>query len=231
MKSIEILIALGFTVGQILLLIVIGFFGKKLFEYFFSKSIELKKSELNQELEIHKFNLKSESDKHKLIIDKDMEIFKGNLSKMAFEHQTKYQQLHADRVETIKKLFVLLNDLETKMESLMRPLQHFGEKPYEEKYKESSESANTFVTFYETNEILFSTTTCELFEKINSNFLTAWKDFTFSKQYSSRISPEKFKETIDKELNAYSKTLKMEIPKLKNELKDEFRELLGVEKN
>jgi hypothetical protein len=231
MKSIEILNAFGFTIGQILLLIVIGFYGKKLFEYFFSESIELKKAELNQELEIHKFNLKSESDKHKLIVDKEMEVFKGSLSKMAFEHQTKYQQLHTDRAETIKKLFVLLNDLETKMESLMRPFQHSNEKPYEEKYKESSESANTFVTFYQTNEILFSKTTCELFEKINSSFLTAWKDFTFSRQQSSRVSSEEFKETIDKEFNAYYEILKKEIPKLKSKLKDEFRKLLGVEKN
>ena len=231
MEWIEILKALGFTTaGQILFLIVIGFFGKKLFEYFFSETIELKKAELNQDLENHKQKLESETAIHTLSLDKDLEIFKGNLNKLSFEHQTKYQQLHTDRAETIKKLFGLLYDLETKMESLMRPFQAVGEKPIDEKFKESADSANEFVKFYKSNEILFNSKSCELFEKINESFLKAWKDFRTSRQFSQGASPALSQELIEKEMNAYYETLLKEIPALKTELKEDFRTLLGVEK-
>lgn len=231
MEWIEILKALGFTtLGQILLLIVIGFFGKKLFEFFFSESIELKKAELNQELETHKQNLKSESDKHKLALDKEMEVFKGSLSKQSFEHQTRYQQLHTDRAETIKKLFGLLYELETKMESLMRPFQAAGEKPVDEKFQEAADAANEFVKFYKSNEILFNANTCKTFEKINDSFLNAWKNFRTSRQYGQGASPDLSQELIKKEMDAYYETLMKEIPELKTELKEDFRRLLGVEK-
>ena len=149
MEWIDILKALGFsTAWQILLLILIGFFGKKLFEYFLSETIELKKAEMNQQLENHKQNLESETAIHRLTLDKDLEKFKGDLNKLSFEHQTKYQQLHTDRAKTIKTLFGLLNELETKMESLMRPFQATGEKPIEEKFQEATDAANEFVNYY-----------------------------------------------------------------------------------
>lgn len=231
MEWIEILKALGFsTVGQILLLIVIGFFGKKLFEYFFSETLELKKTELSQELENHKQNLQSETAIHKLTLDKDLEIFKGDLNRLSFEHQTKYSQLHSDRAETIKKLFGLLYELEIKMESLMRPFQAIGEKPIDEKFQEAADSANEFVRFYKSNEILFNSKTSDLFERINQSFLKAWKDFRLSRQFGQGASPDLSQELIQKEMNAYYDTLLKEIPELKKELKDDFRNLLGVEK-
>jgi len=231
MKWFEILQGLGFTAGiQILFLIVIGFFGKKLFEYFFSKTIELKKTELNQELENHKQKLQSETNSHKLILDKDLEKFKGELSILSFEHQTKYLQLHTDRAETIKKLFGLLYDLEVNMESLMRPFQAVGEKPIDEKFQEAADAANNFVKFYKSNEILFNSKTCELFEKINESFLKAWKDFRNSRQFGQTAGPELSQELVEKEMNAYYETLLKKMPELKNELKDDFRNLLGVEK-
>ena len=230
MEWIEILKALGFsTAGQILFLIVIGFFGKKLFDFFFSENLELKKAELNQELENHKQKLESETNNYKLVLNKDLEIFKGELNKLAFEHQTKYLQLHTVRAETIKTLFGLLYDLEIKMESLMRPFQEIGEKPIEEKFKEAADAANNFVRFYKSNEILFTSKTCELFEKINGSFLKAWKDFRLSRQFGQATSPELSQKLIEQEMNAYYETLLKEIPALKNELKDDFRKLLGVE--
>jgi hypothetical protein len=231
MKWIEILKTLGIeTGGEILLLIVIGFFGKKIFEYFFSKSLELKKAELNQGLESHKQNLQSETTIYRLNLDKDMEEFKGELNKLSFEHQTKYIQLHTDRASTITKLYNLLNDLETKMESLMRPFQDNEEKPIEEKFKDAADSANEFVNYYKSKEILFNAKTCELFEKINDGFLKAWKLFRTSKRFSQGASPELSQEFFEKEMDAYYETLLTEIPVLKNELKDDFRAMLGVEK-
>lgn len=231
MEWIEILKALGFsTAGQILLLIVIGFFGKKLFEYFFSKTLELKKTELNQEFENHKQKLESETNTYKLTMEKDLEKFKGELNKLSFEHQTKYIQLHNDRAETIKKLFGFLYDLESKMESLMRPFQKTGEKPIEEKFQEAADAANEFVRYYRSNEILFNSKTCELFEKINESFLKAWRDFRRSRQFGQTASTDLSQELIEKEMDAYYKTLLVEIPALKEELKGEFRNILGVEK-
>jgi len=231
MEWIEILKTLGFTTaGQILLLIVIGFFGKNLFEYFFSENLEFKKIELNQELENHKIKLQLETNAHKLTLDKELEAFKGELNILSFEHQTKYQQLHTDRAETIKKLFGLLYELETKMESLMRPFQAAGEKPINNKFKEAGDAANEFVRFYKSNEILFNSKTCEFFEKINNCFLKAWNGFSTSRQFGQSASPELFQKLIEKEMNAYYETLLKEIPALKSELKDDFRKLLGVEK-
>ncbi|HMM10741.1 MAG TPA: hypothetical protein PKE03_01415 [Bacteroidales bacterium] len=231
MEWIEILQALGFSAaGQILLLIVIGFFGKKLFEYFFSESLELKKTELNQELENYKQKLDSITNIHKLTLEKDLEKFKGELNKLAFEHQTKYLQLHTNRAESIKKLFGLLYELESKMQSLMKPYQGAGEKPISEKFQEALDAAEEFVRFYKSNEVLFNAKTCKLFDKINDSFLKAWKDFNISRQFRQSISTDLSQELIKKEMDAYYETLLKQIPVLKEELKDDFRNLLGVEK-
>lgn len=221
MEWIEILKALGFTTAaQILVLIVIGFFSKKLFEFFFSETLEIRKSELNQGLENHKQKLKDESDKYKLTLDKEMEVFRGGLSKISFEHQTRYQQLHTDRAETIKKLFGLLYDLEAKMESLMRPFQAAGEKPLEDKFKEAGDAANDFVKFYKSNEILFSVKTCKVVEQINESFLNAWRAFTTSRQFGKGASIDLSHDLLEKEMDAYYKTILKEIPELKEVLID-----------
>jgi hypothetical protein len=60
--------------------------------------------------------------------------------------------------------------------------------------------------------------------------LFAWKDFSNSRQFGTGASPTFSQELIQKEMDAYYNTLLKEIPELKNELKDDFRNLLGVEK-
>jgi ABC-type antimicrobial peptide transport system ATPase subunit len=112
----------------------------------------------------------------------------------------------------------------------MRPFQAIGEKPIIEKFQEAADAANEFVRFYKSNEILFNSKTCKLFEKINESFLKAWKDFRRARQFGQTASPELSQEIVEKEMDAYYKTLLKEIPELKEELKDDFRNILGVEK-
>ncbi len=111
----------------------------------------------------------------------------------------------------------------------MRPFQEVGESPIDEKMTEAANSANDFVKYYKSNEILFNETTCKIFDKINESFLKAWKDFRRSRQFGTTASPELSQDLIEKELDAYYKTLLEDIPKLKNELKQDFRKILGVE--
>ena len=158
------------------------------------------KNGLNLNLKNHKQELESISDKHRLTLDKDLEVFKGNLERLSFEHQTRYYKLHSDKAKTIKTLFTLLLELEMKMESLMRPFQGINEKPIEDKFNLASKAANSFTGYYRINEILFNQKTCELFIKINDSFLKSWEDFSHSRRLKFGPTPEDTKRLIDNEL-------------------------------
>jgi len=91
------LIELFYTSGpSVLVVAALIFFGKNIIEYFFKETVEIKKQELDQELESFRLKLKYEEDNHKLKLDQEMLRFDAELKKEINFQTNRYQ------IETIK---------------------------------------------------------------------------------------------------------------------------------
>mgnify|MGYP003419320231 FL=1 len=75
-------------------LLAVLVFSKKLIVYFFDETIELKKAELNQDLENHKKELEQQN--------KD---FQHSLDLKLNEFNIRFSKLHQDRAEVIKEMY------------------------------------------------------------------------------------------------------------------------------
>jgi hypothetical protein len=227
-KMIDLLKQIGIiSASQILLLIVIGFFGKKMIEFFFSETIELKKAELNQSLEAFKQTLATQTHAQKLELDKTLESYKNTLLQISHENQIKFSKLHQERAEVIKQLYSKLVRMEKSMTSFMNPFQWTGEPPEEEKRKIASTDAQDFMNFFEENEVLLNPETCKIINSISDAFYKAWREHNRYLR-KSNMKLQLTEEDIDKSLTAFEETLKKEVPSLKEKLKDDFRQNLGV---
>jgi hypothetical protein len=208
---------------RVLFILAFLFFGKNLIEYFFKQTIELKKSELTQNLE-----------NHKTLIDQENLIFKHKLDTNLNESNIQYSKLHADRGEIIKKFYAKLVKLNSSMEVLTHPMkthsiiQSFDE--YEtDLRKRASKSYNSLNDFYQKNKIFFQPDTTKVIDKILNVFKTAYIDYNdYSEMVKGRIVEDgEIIKSRKKMKDAYI-SVKNEIPEVKKKLEDEFRELLGV---
>jgi hypothetical protein len=216
---------LGITSAwAVLVFVVIGYLAKKIFEFFINGTIDLKKSELERELESFKQTLSSEAQIHKLGLDKSLEEHKNSLQQISQEHQIRFSKLHLDRAETIKSLFTKLVKMELSMESYMKPFQGANESPVEDKSIIAAEDGNDFQEYYLSNQILLSDSTCKIIDSLNDNFRIAFM------KHSSDIRRQKlpYNRIAENNIDPYFDILKKEIPKLKRTLTDDFRNILGV---
>jgi hypothetical protein len=211
MDWIEIFKAIGITsVVQIVFLITIGFFGKKLFEYFFSSSVEIKKLELNQ----------------------NFEDYKNKLEILRLEHEIKYSSLHIKRLDVIESLYKRIVNVNQSMQAYTAAVKEGGEN-FEEEEKKRVDKVNTnfiaFVSYYTEHKIYFKEEVCGMIENIK-NLL--WKN---ASEYSLSMDMIKMpgmdsgtRKELIKNIRSATKTISEEIPKMEKELEKEFRLLIGV---
>ncbi|MFZ3077189.1 MAG: hypothetical protein WA139_01925 [Candidatus Aenigmatarchaeota archaeon] len=157
--------------------------------------------------------------------EKDVEKFKHEL----MQDQIRFSKLHEKRAEIINELYGKIVDLESNMKSyinLINLIQVVGESSYPEKQKKAGESGKEFLDFYAKNDIYFSSDVCKKIDIINDTFLKAWNEFEIYKPYESNrgINENEKSDAWHKSWDIISK----EIPPIKEELKKEFRNMLGV---
>lgn len=110
-KLIELAISIG---PNVLVLAAIIFWSKSLIQYFFSESIEIKKDELNQELEKFKLKLKYDEDKNKHLLDLEKDRLNQN-----FVNETNIS-LNKFQIENIKvnRVLPILEELTKEIKNL-----------------------------------------------------------------------------------------------------------------
>jgi hypothetical protein len=165
--------------------------------------------------------LARDSEKFKASLEKDLESFKADLQKSAFEHQTRYQNLHSKRAEVIAELYSLLSQAERDASSLAGPLHFAGEPSPDEKLKQASKSGKELYEFFEKNRIYFKPESCEIIAKFNRELFLSLLDFN-SAGYSQTA------EDRAKEWNLVWKKITTELPSIKADIEQEFRGILGL---
>jgi len=107
-------------------------------------------------------------EKYKSNLQKDMEAFKNQLSKMALEHQIKFSKLHEDRAEKIKILYTQIVDLEQSLIAstwVAQGPECMNNLHLDKKCQDNLHELNSTLN---QNRIYFSDTTIKKFESIFS---------------------------------------------------------------
>ena len=187
-----------------IVLAVIGFVAKSIFTQLMSRDIEKYKS--NREAELEKF--------------------KANLQKSAFEHQTRYQSLHIKRAEVIAELYRFLVQAERAAISLANPVQLGGEPSFSEKRAEAYKSGKTLHDFFEQNRIYFKQEICERVSSFIDGLYNALNKFNIV--IDSLENQRGGLERLEYWQKVWEKLTK-ELPPIKAEIEKEFREILGLQ--
>ena len=205
----------------VLIIFAILLFGKKLIEYFFTETIELKKTELNQELENHKNKLEQQN--------KD---FQHDLDIKLNEFNIQFSKLHQDRADVIKELYYKIIELQSAMTVFTRkihPIIEDAEKEQQERVDRVNKALQDFVNYYMPNKIYFDKNLAKKLDDLSNEYRIKGWDFA---QMSRHLSGYRMtKDTYDeyqKKLDAISEEIIKEFPKIIEDLEDEFRTILGV---
>lgn len=173
--------------------------------------------------------LNSKIENYKATLSKEVEEYKSNLQRLANEHNIRYSKLHNDRAMIIEHLYSQLFKMEKSMREFINPVKLSTDPPRKEKGKTAVEDANSFVDFYYEKKIFFSENICNLIENINKEIRQSFDFFIWYSlpnsidEYFSNITPKQREIWVE----AWDK-IDRNVPELRKELEDQFRELLGV---
>ena len=144
----ELLKLLLYSGPSVLILLILIFFGKNTIEYFFAETVEIKKKELAQNLEIHKSFLEREN-----------KNFQHSLDTKLNEFNVRFSKLHEERATVIKELYERLVKLHSATVAITRQIQPIIEDADKEE-KQRLLSVNTtlieFQKYYLVNKIYFN---------------------------------------------------------------------------
>jgi uncharacterized membrane-anchored protein YhcB (DUF1043 family) len=207
-KLIESLISSGVPA----IVIIAGlYFGKNLIEHFFNETIELKKKELEQE----------------------NKNFQHQLDAKLQEFNIKFSNLHSERAEVIKNLYMKLIELQSSMFTYTRRAHIIiddGKKEKQERTDRVNLALKEFSNYYFPNKIFFnSSITLKIDSLINDYYKIGW-DFTDVLYYIENkfdLEREDIKSNFEK-MKELSIKVEKDFPILIDELAEEFKEILGV---
>jgi len=218
----ELIKLMGYS-GPAVLVVFAGLvWGQKLIHYFFDEAIELKKMELNQDLE-----------KYKGEIDKQSKDFQHSLDTKLNEFNIRFSQLHQDRATIFKQLYHNLVELQSAMIDFtrrMHPVIADAEKEANDRLERVNKALDNYNNFYIVNGIYFSKEILSKLKNISKQYWDKGWDFAYiSRELKSAQLSQDIYENFLGQSREISKTVDKEFTILIEELEDEFRKILGVE--
>lgn len=161
--------------------------------------------------------------KYQTEVEKELNRYQTELDK----ERTKFSELHNKRAKVTADLYKKFVEFEEDLRTLTHPLQKTDGPSKSEKISAAAESGNQFLNFYMKNKIYFPPDVCETVEDIveASMDIHKAKRVRAAKFAHRQMEPEDF----EKELEHWERVAEEDIPELKEELENHFRELLGVE--
>jgi len=160
------------------------------------------------------------------ILSRDIERYKSDLQKTAFENQTRFQILHTKRAMIIEELYRCLVQAERDAKSLIQPLQFSGEPSQEEKFTKALNSGNSLFESFECHRIYFTKESCERIDHFLQGLRNALIDFqlVLNSQKSGGAAAVK---SVDTWIVTWD-NLQKELPPIKADIEKDFREILGI---
>ena len=175
-------------------------------------------------------------EKYKSTLVKEVEEHKSQLSKITLEHQVKFTKLHNDRASKIQNLYLLVVELEKALIQSTSMMQGPEYITSTDKDKYCIVKIQELIKQLDEDRIYFSQETIKKFDTIIKE---SW-EITFKmkrvREFGLQINnfaiqgkkpPEIYLSETDLWINANERT-ELEFKILKEELTNEFRQLLGI---
>lgn len=172
------------------------------------------KNEYDEKLETHKAELKSEQ-------DKAMEQMKYDLRLAAFQHETRFAGLQAKRATIIADVFRLLRNLHTSVGAYIAEIGYASEKTPQQQRSDIATAFKAFEECFFPQEIFLP----EKCAKAISNFHR--KHFRVVRTFMRGIEQGGDRATGNDSWRETSETMENERKPIFEDLKAQFRELLG----
>lgn len=184
---------------------------------------------LNKDLEKFKTNLVSQNQIAKVKFDKEMESYKSELNLISSRQSLLYSKRSEIIIELYQKLVELHNsmlDMTARIRMVTGKNQETIQKEEFDRINKTGDLGNGFFKFYQINKIYFTTDICKLIEIIQNKLKESHSDYSFKNIWGLPHSEM----THEKAIRANEK-VKDEIPKLMENLENEFRKSIGVIEN
>lgn len=142
-----------------------------------------------------------------------------------------FSQLHRERARTIKKLYRYLAILERNHSSLYGYFTVFETEDYKvedymiETESNAHQSYIDYVDYFQEHKVFFPKKLADLQDKLCIKLNKYWKSRVFLKAHEESMQPEQFIK-ISKEM----KEIIDELPSLKDEIEEEFRKIMGIDR-
>ena len=227
----EILKIIGITTGpQVLLIITIGFWGKKLIEKIFTESIELKKNELEKSMIEYSHDLELKRSEYKSIIDSQSQSFQTSLDNLKFEFQKKYETQHKRTIDVIEISYIDLIDLKHSLFEIIIIEAQKEQGNYEQIVIDSKDKLNDLQRNFLKRKIYLPQSTSKKIQTIIDSFQTILQEIpniVNNKEISESKTIAKLRE--EKQIVKTFKTyLNKDLPNILFELEKEFRKLMNT---
>jgi hypothetical protein len=175
-------------------------------------------------------------EKYKASLQKEIEEYKSDLSRISLEHQIKFSKLHEDRASKIQVLYSKIIDLEQALIYSTTPAQGPEYISDTKRDNDCIEKLKALISQLDSDRIYFSN---DLITKFDSIIKESWEiifQMRKVREYGAtidelkkvgRMVPESYYSKADLWTSAFEKTSN-EFKILKENLANEFRTLLGI---
>jgi hypothetical protein len=155
---------------------------------------------------------------------KSFEKFKKDLELAAFEHQTRFARLHEKRAEVIAELYARLVRAERSFAHMLDPIPtELTGKPRDERIKIAAETVNDFFSYFEEHRLFLYPELCVEMNQLAQEFREIYFPFMTAQSFPSNPRDASVHESWSKGIDKLNK----EIPNLRQNIENRFREMLG----
>ncbi|MDB4984106.1 MAG: hypothetical protein JWM20_285 [Patescibacteria group bacterium] len=152
-----------------------------------------------------------------------LEQYRASLEKENEKFRITYEKLHAERADVIKNIYKKIATTHDSLLSVTSPLQLNGEDPISAKRAVFVKNANDLLVYFDENKIFFSKSLESKIDSLNTDFKLVWNKWASSQGGYTGNGHD-----IDKWHEAWAHA-KNESSKVRVEIEDEFRQLIGIE--
>jgi len=222
-ESSDIIKLLLTSSGPAVLLVLAGlFWGKAFIKYFFDKTIELKKTELNQNLESYKSQ-----------IDLKSKDFQNQLDKKLNDFNIRFSKLHNHRAEVIKELYLKLVELHASLFFFSRtihPIIHDARSEEAARLERLNKAIFDFNDYMVPNKIYFTKQMASKMENIANTYYEISSELSYAiRTVKDHDLGQEVRKPMRERINEISNMVDKDFTLLIEELENEFRIILGVD--
>ena len=161
-------------------------------------------------------------------LSRDVEEFKAELRTKAFEHETRFSQLHVRRAEIIEDLYKRLVHVERAFVTLTNPVRWSNEPPRDEQLNEVVESSKQLIPFFAEHRLYLDETLSKDIDEIIDKLREAL--IRFNLFVDIEADKQKWAWTEVKEWKAAFEIVTKQVPAIRVRVEQQMREILGIVK-